>query len=120
MTSRRILIVDDEQALLRLISICMKRSGHESVCCGSAAEVRLLDGSGWDAAIVDLGLPDTEGPSLILELLDHHPHIRVLASSGSPFDLDAIPGHYRSRVAFLAKPYLPQNLIEALDALLAA
>ncbi|MCS7023469.1 MAG: response regulator [Bryobacteraceae bacterium] len=118
MAAKRILIVDDEAALRRLLDTCLRRAGHQAFCCASAAEVNAMESGDWDAAIVDLSLPDCDGPALICELLERSPRLCVLASSGSPFDLSSIPAADRHRVAFLAKPYLPQDLLRALDSLL--
>jgi DNA-binding response OmpR family regulator len=118
MAAHRILVVDDEAPLLRLISNYVSRAGYEVTCCGSASEVRTLaETEDWDAAIVDLSLPDSTGAGLLLFLLDRFPHLRLLASSGGPFDAGTLGEAYRGRTAFLAKPYLPGDLIAALEAL---
>lgn len=119
MAAQRILVVDDEPALLRLISNYVSRAGFQPTLCSSAAEVRALaDSREWDAAIVDLGLPDTEGAELLLYLLDRFPRLRLLASSGMPFDIGTLGDSNRHRTAFLAKPYLPRDLVAAMEALL--
>jgi DNA-binding response OmpR family regulator len=121
MATPRILVVDDEPPLLRLISNYVSRAGYEVTCCGSASEVRSLAETGeWDAAIVDLSLPDASGADLLLYLLGRFPRLRLLASSGSPFDVSTLGEAYRNRTAFLAKPYPPRDLIAALEALLNA
>jgi two-component system KDP operon response regulator KdpE len=65
----RVLCVDDEPAILRLLGVVLARDGHEALPCtdARAALATLADppAGGIDAAIVDLGLPDRDGLELV-------------------------------------------------------
>ncbi|MBC2651562.1 response regulator transcription factor [Novosphingobium flavum] len=70
----RILCVDDEAAILRLLSVILQRDGHAPVPAPDArAAMAALGAGGIDAVLLDLGLPDRDG----LELL---PALRALAA----------------------------------------
>jgi two-component system, OmpR family, KDP operon response regulator KdpE len=62
----RLLIVEDEPALRRALSINLKARGYEVLAAdGGAAGLRLAGAGHLDLAIVDLGLPDLDGVEVI-------------------------------------------------------
>ena len=70
----RILAVDDEPAILRLLTVILARDGHDVVTAGDGrAAMTALGKGGIDAVVLDLGLPDRDG----IELL---PAIRVISA----------------------------------------
>ena len=116
MASRRVLLVDDEESLLRLLGAYLTRCGYQVTCCSSALDVRQLDPEqALEAIVMDLGLPDVNGCELVRYLLEVRPGIPILISSGSPFDVNSLGEEHASRVRFLPKPYLPKALSEALE-----
>lgn len=62
----RILCIDDEPAILRLLGVVLAQDGHEAVAVsdGRAARDAIARG-GIDAVLLDLGLPDRDGLELI-------------------------------------------------------
>lgn len=62
----RILCVDDEVAILRLLGVVLAQDGHEAVAAanGRAAMDAIVRG-GIDAVLLDLGLPDRDGLEMI-------------------------------------------------------
>jgi two-component system KDP operon response regulator KdpE len=62
----RILAVDDEPAILRLLGAILARGGHETVTApDGAAALAALERGNLDAVILDLGLPDRDGMELV-------------------------------------------------------
>lgn len=62
----RVLVVDDEPAILRLLGAVLARGGYEAVGASTAASaLGALRGGDLAAAILDLGLPDRDGLELI-------------------------------------------------------
>jgi two-component system KDP operon response regulator KdpE len=62
----RILCVDDEPAILRLLAVVLVPDGHEAVAVSNArAAMDTLSRGGIDAVLLDLGLPDRDGLELI-------------------------------------------------------
>lgn len=74
---RRILVVDDEPAILRLLGAVLARDGHTALPVATARDALVAlgavsgaasgatSGGGVDAVILDLGLPDRDGLELI-------------------------------------------------------
>ncbi len=62
----RILAVDDEPAIRRLLTAILERGGHEVVIAADArSALQELGRDQVDAVLVDLGLPDRDGLELI-------------------------------------------------------
>ena len=117
----RILVVDDESALLKLLETYLARRGHQVTCCDrgqKGLDVLDADATGFDLAVLDHWLPDMSGMDLLFGVMERRPKLPILVSSGSFMDIDQMdipPGH---RVAFLQKPYLPKMLGTAVEDLL--
>jgi DNA-binding response OmpR family regulator len=117
----RILIVEDEELIQMLLSSQLEDMGFDVEVAGSAAaamsKVALLHGQ-FDAAIVDLGLPDSQGGTLVRELRAVHPTLPIVISSG--YDKASLAGQFsgQNSIEFLCKPFTVEQLEAALRALL--
>jgi DNA-binding NtrC family response regulator len=117
----RILVVDDELALLQLLKTYLGRLGHEVICCATGSSgLAELDRpeNHFDLAVLDHWLPDMGGMDLLLGVLARRENLKVLVSTGSYMDLEGFEIPEGRPVAFLQKPYLPKMLGEAIDNLL--
>lgn len=65
----RILVVEDYPPLATVIAISLRRFGHEVVRVGSVQRADSAEGS-FDAAVLDVDLPDGNGVELARELID--------------------------------------------------
>jgi two-component system KDP operon response regulator KdpE len=66
MTGYKVVIVDDEAAIRRLLRAALERAGYSAVEAGTAREaLNALDIDRPDAVLLDLGLPDREGLELV-------------------------------------------------------
>jgi DNA-binding response OmpR family regulator len=113
---RKVLVADDEPALLRLISRLLTRAGHEVVQVedGNDALAALRErGANLDVALIDVGLPPSGAGPLLHEIHDAGCKVAAVLISGNRLDaetrglLDACGG------AFLAKPFAPDGLLTA-------
>jgi CheY-like chemotaxis protein len=122
----RVLLVDDESALLGLLKRHLERAGYDVVAVLSAelAEQALAPPEAPpfipDLLIADESLPGASGTTLAISLLTRFPDLVCLLCSGFPISLDPLPPPLRSRAAILQKPYLPPAITAAASALLAA
>jgi CheY-like chemotaxis protein len=118
--SPSILVVEDE-ALIRMVTVdTLETLGFRVEEAGNATEaVDKVRGSGgrFDAVLIDMGLPDRKGDTLIGELRAIEPSLRVVVASGYS------QANLRSRVqadaatTFLGKPYDSKQLEAALKTL---
>jgi DNA-binding NtrC family response regulator len=109
---RRLLIVDDEPAVLDLLKRYLERLGHSVEITASAeAALELFEAAPerYDLVITDLKLPGMGGEDLLKRMRDRKPSLRALISSGYPHR-PSLPN-----VGFLLKPYLPDMMIESIE-----
>jgi len=77
----RILIVDDDAALLKVMDSYLSRLGYRVDACSSAAEAWALvepDPSLYAGALVDLNMPGMRGEELARRILDSNASIRLV------------------------------------------
>jgi DNA-binding response OmpR family regulator len=81
----RVLVVDDEERVRRLLRRALESSGYAVDCAGDAAEgLAAVRADDYDLVVLDLMLPDRAGDELLVELLDERPELRVIVLSAVP------------------------------------
>ena len=79
----RLLIVDDEEALAKLMQRTLRSRGFESDVALTAAEARsLFEANDYALAVLDVRLPDESGYGLLEELRNRQPDTAVVMISG--------------------------------------
>jgi signal transduction histidine kinase/FixJ family two-component response regulator len=113
-----VLLVDDEEGVRRGFSRLLRRRGYHVLEASSAREaMALFDDGPIDILVTDIAMPDTDGRELAAALREKRRDLPVLFISGQFRDPD-VP---RDRaVAFLAKPFAPEDLCAKLEDLVAA
>lgn len=113
-----VLVVEDEDAVRRLVATMLTMSGFVVRQAGSAAEARRLieADDAIDAALIDVSLPDGTGDDLARQLTTHRPGLRVLLTSGYP---DAESAGLTPGTRFIQKPFTRSALVAALSSVIA-
>ncbi|HXB73677.1 MAG TPA: response regulator [Candidatus Acidoferrales bacterium] len=120
----RILVVDDEEQILRIIGRTLGMDGHEAVCIENAQEALALieRGERFDVIVCDLMMPNMTGMDLYEILLGQDPDLarRVVFISGGATSARA--GDFLRSVLnpIISKPFTPKQLLEVIQQLLAA
>jgi DNA-binding response OmpR family regulator len=117
----RILVVDDEPALLRLVELYLDRLGYQVTACRTSEEALERAGSTageYSLVIVDLNLPGIPGLELVRRLRANAPGLPVLLCSGYGAGLSMFPPELRERAGVLQKPFVPAMLAERVRDLL--
>jgi len=120
-SGRRILLVDDEPILLKMMSIYLGRLGY-SVTTANTTE------KGWAelenapnhiaVAVLDATMPGMPMAELAEKMLHASESVQVLAASGYPVDISALAAKAPGRVTFLQKPFTPEMLAATLRRML--
>ncbi len=82
----KILYIEDDKRLAKLVRSLLKTNGYEveHFALGEAGLVRFYEAfQVWDAAIVDLDLPDVPGSTLIPEIAALRPNLPIVVFSGT-------------------------------------
>jgi DNA-binding NtrC family response regulator len=119
--SNRLLLVDDETALLDLMRRFLTRLGYEVDAYTNAhAALERFESQADDYAlvVVDLSMPGMTGEELLNRILVLNPKIRVLVCSGYTFNPGRLPKEIQQQISFLQKPFLPQMLAETVENLM--
>jgi DNA-binding NtrC family response regulator len=79
----RIVIIDDEEPIRRLLRLALERAGYEVATASEGnAGLRSCRESKTDLVITDLVMPEKEGIETIQELRRVYPDIKIIAISG--------------------------------------
>lgn len=117
-----ILVIDDDVAVRGLIRTVLERVGHTVIeASDGAAGMRLYRAADIDLVITDLYMPGQDGIETIQLLRDEAPESRILAISGGGSMEGAGPlrdAELLGADAVLAKPFVREQLVDAVNALL--
>ncbi|HWB61169.1 MAG TPA: PAS domain S-box protein [Chthoniobacteraceae bacterium] len=108
--SLRLLLVEDHESTLRVLSRLLTRAGHRVVAAGSIADARRAASiQPFDLVISDLGLPDGTGLELMEALRKTH-GLGGIALSGYGMEADIERSREAGFIAHLTKPVDFQQL----------
>jgi FixJ family two-component response regulator len=78
-----VLVVDDDQALLHLMELALRRKGYNVLTAGSGIEaLSVIQDNGANLVLLDLGLPNMDGRTLAGRLTTRVPPIPFVVITG--------------------------------------
>lgn len=119
----RILVIDDEPQIRKMLKQMLEKAGHEAMLAENGSEGILLNKkTPADLIITDIFMPEKEGIETIMELRALWPSVSIIAISGG-----GSKGHVNyldiaknlGAAKTLDKPLKRQELLDTVDALLA-
>jgi len=120
----RILVVDDEEMLLRVIRRLLEDAGHEVICTSAAHEALALiqRGEQFDVILCDLTMPIMTGIEFYETLLDQRPSLahRIVFVSGGAISAKAADFLESVSNLRIQKPFKGATLCEVVQRLLVA
>lgn len=115
----KVLIVDDDQAVLQLTAELVARAGGEVMLASTVAEaVASLEGESIELLVTDYGLGEETGEDVVLALNRLQPSVPVVVITGNS---GALPGWMREAgvlAGVFAKPYPPQPFLDLVGTIL--
>ncbi len=114
--ARRILLVDDDPGLLRLLTIRLRAEGFEVSGVTNATEA-LASAATFrpDLVITDLRMDGMDGIALLSELQRRWPGLRVILITAHGTIPDAVQATQRGAYSFLTKPIDKDELLEQVN-----
>lgn len=109
----RILVVDDDADMLRLLSMRLHAAGYQVSAVGSAeAALSQLAVERPQLVLSDVRLPGRDGLSLFDEIRQNHPSLPVILLTAHGTIPDAVEATARGVFGYLTKPYEPRELLD--------
>lgn len=115
-SKKRILIVDDDEAVLKSIGEYLFLKGYiiETAKTGTEA-IEKTKKSFFNLAILDIRLPDMKGTELLTKMSDTEPKMIKVMLTGYPNTENAIDSVNKSADAYLVKPIQLEKVLKVIE-----
>ena len=114
----RILAVDDEPQILRLVRNALSEAGYAPIVTGNPDEVeRLVEVEKPDLVLLDMALPDTDGIELMKRILDIA-DVPVIFLSGHDREDVVLRAFAAGADDYIVKPFSSTEVIARIEAVL--
>ena len=115
----RILVIEDEARITEILQEALSRAGFTVDSAIRCAEARdAFSVTAYDAAVLDLGLPDGDGRTLLAELQSSRNKVPVLVLTARDAVEDRVSGLDAGADDYLVKPFATAEVIARVRALL--
>lgn len=116
---KKILIVEDEEAIREFEAINLKRVGYTTVEAGSGEEaLTIFDNEpDFDIALLDISMPGMDGFTLCKELRKRTPTLGIIMLTARTQEMDKISGLMMGADDYITKPFSPTELLARVDSL---
>ncbi|MFN3566897.1 MAG: two-component system response regulator CreB [Burkholderiaceae bacterium] len=112
MSGPRILVVEDEPAIADTIVYALATEGFEPVWCATGgAALDAVRRAPCALAILDIGLPDTNGFDLFKRLAQLAPDLPAIFLTARTGEIDRVVGLELGADDYIAKPFSPRELV---------
>jgi two-component system, cell cycle sensor histidine kinase and response regulator CckA len=118
-----VLVVEDERAMLVVLTSILEGAGYVVLAANNGAEALRISSEhkgAIDLVMTDVVMPQMSGQSVVQQLKQQRPSVRVIFMSGYAEDAVASGGVLAPNTAFIGKPFttaaLVQKVREVLDA----
>ncbi len=116
---KKILIVEDEEAIREFEAINLKRSGYETVEAGTGEEALAIFEAepDFDIALLDVSMPGMDGFTLCKELRKRTETLGIIMLTARTQEMDKISGLMMGADDYITKPFSPSELMARVDSL---
>lgn len=117
-TDMNILIVEDSPELAQMTLATLRRVGMKSYHAATGEEaVEAITQHNFDLVLLDLGLPDMSGWDVLRFIRRQYGEYGtpVIVTTAYSDNINRAVGRLQFVNRYLVKPFLPQNLIEAIQ-----
>ncbi|VEF49748.1 alkaline phosphatase synthesis transcriptional regulatory protein PhoP [Bacillus freudenreichii] len=119
MSEGKILIVEDELAIRKLIGFNLQRSNFDVIETGEGKHaLTLIKEHGPSLILLDLTLPDMDGLDLCAQVSKNHPGIPIIIVSARGQDMEKIMGLELGADDYIVKPFNPLELVARIRSVL--
>lgn len=122
-TPQRVLVVDDEPIILRLLQVNLRLEGFEVVACSNGEDaLRRIEQQPPDVAVLDVVLPGIDGFEVCRRLREAPAtaDVPVVMVTAQAQDEDRERGYALGVFEYVTKPFQPPALVAIVRAALAS
>ena len=119
MEKKKILIADDEERIVKLVSDFLNEAGYETVSAAEGREALEFFSANPDIklAVIDIMMPEIDGWEVTREIRKQS-NIPVIMLSARAEEFDLLTGFESGIDEYVTKPFSPAVLVKRVDALL--
>ena len=119
MEKKKILIADDEERIVKLVSDFLNASGYETVCAADGKEALDIFNADntIDLAIIDIMMPEIDGWEVTREIRKKS-DMPIIMLSARAEEFDLLTGFESGIDEYVTKPFSPAVLVKRVEALL--
>jgi two-component system NtrC family response regulator len=111
----KFLVVDDDQEVCNFFTYLLRSKGYEVETANSGREAfARLESSRFNAALVDLKLPDSDGITILKKIKERQPECEVIIITGYSTVKSAIEAIQHGAFDYLEKPFVDIEEMEKL------
>ena len=117
---KRILVVEDEDAIREFVVINLQRAGYDVVEAnsGEAALQKYEENHGeLDVAILDIMMPGIDGLTVCKELRKKSGNLGIIMLTAKTQEMDKVTGLMLGADDYVTKPFSPSELVARVDSL---
>lgn len=121
MTSKKVLIVDDEEHIRELIKFNLKKEGYDTAVAVNGTEaLRIIKETKFDLILLDLMLPEVDGLEVCKEIRrnEETSDIPVMMITAKGEEFDKVLGLELGADDYITKPFSIRELMARIKALL--
>ncbi len=112
----RILIADDEEGVRRVLSIQLKRMGHETMEAENGAEAwKLIQEQTFQTLITDLKMPEMDGMELLQLVRKNYPQIPIIMITAHGTIDTAVEAMKRGAFDYITKPFNHDEFLKTIE-----
>ena len=114
--NKKILIIDDDKYILCIFSRILQKHGYDVDTAETGQEaLEKIGNQKYDLALIDVKLPDTEGPNLLARINNIYPEMMKIVITGFPSLEDATKVMDQGATAYLVKPVKSEELVKIIN-----
>lgn len=117
---KRILVVEDEDAIREFVVINLQRAGYDVVEANSGeAALQKYEGNHgeFDVAILDIMMPGIDGLTVCKELRKKSGNLGIIMLTAKTQEMDKVTGLMLGADDYVTKPFSPSELVARVDSL---
>jgi DNA-binding NtrC family response regulator len=118
-SSARVLVVDDEGSICRLVATLLESQGHRVLQAGSGSHaLEMAANTPIDLLVTDVRMFGMDGLTLAREMALAHPNLRIIFMSGYFGEEDGRPESVPGIWEYIPKPFALPDLLSLVNRVL--